>query len=224
LSLGGSVDEVAAGAVEAARPKSGAREAGRAATKLFDAERVELPAGLGAGAQAGARFLLGQLSGDAGLAAGCGVAGAAYMMATAEHETWRKYQPVEEVGRGAGHGYGVALKVASSGGTTRENVYYGRGYVQLTWQANYLRMGAALGMGRGLMERPELALVPATAYAILSRGMLGGLFTGRRLGTYVNATMTDYVGARRVVNGQDCAEKIAELAKAWEGRMGAASV
>ncbi len=196
---------------------------------MFDAERVELPAGLGAGAEAGARFLLGQLSQDAGLAAECGAKGAAYMMATAEHETWRKYQPVEEVGHGAGHGYGVALKVASGDGagggeTVRENVYYGRGYVQLTWQGNYLRMGRALGMGRGLMERPELALDPGTAYQILSRGMLGGLFTGRRLGTYVNQTVTDYVGARRVVNGQDCAEEIAKLAKAWAGRMGAASV
>jgi hypothetical protein len=74
------------------------------------------------------------------------------------------------------------------------------------------------------MERPELALDPGTAYQILSRGMLGGLFTGRRLGTYVNQTVTDYVGARRVVNGQDCAEQIAKLAEAWAGRLGAASV
>ncbi len=135
---------------------------------------------------------------------------------------------MEEVGRGAGHGYGVALPVVCAGGTgrgdaVRENAYYGRGYVQLTWQANYLRLGQALGMGRALMERPELALVPATAYRIMSWGMLGGMFTGRRLGAYVNATMTDYVGARRVINGQDCAEKIAELAKAWAGRMAAAS-
>jgi hypothetical protein len=190
---------------------------------LFDAERVQLPEGLGVEAGAGARFLLTHLSSDGDVAAGgCGVNRAAYMMATVEHETGRRYIPVEEVGRGAGYRYGVALKVICSDGTVRENAYFGRGYVQLTWQANYFRLGQTLGLGRSLVEEPELALVPSTAYQIMSRGMREGLFTGRRLDAYVNSSTSDYCGARRVINGQDCAEKIAELAKAWVERMEAA--
>jgi hypothetical protein len=190
---------------------------------LFDAERVELPGGLGAEAQAGARFLLSQMSQDTAVAAGgCGVQSAAYMMATVEHETWRRYMPVEEVGRGEGHPYGDGLIVVCADDSERTNIYYGRGYVQLTWQANYFRLGQALGLGRALVEEPERALEPATAYEILSIGMRGGMFTGRRLAVYVNAASADYVGARRVVNGQDRAEEIAALAKAWEGRMEAA--
>jgi putative chitinase len=190
---------------------------------LFEAELVKLPEGLGAEAEAGARFLLTQLSGDSDLAAeGRGVQCAAYMMATVEHETGRRYVPVEEVGRGMGYRYGVALKVICADGTVRENAYFGRGYVQLTWQANYFRLGQTLGLGRALVEEPELALVPSTAYQIMGRGMREGLFTGRRLDQYVNASGTDYCGARRVINGQNCAEKIAGLAKAWEGRLAAA--
>jgi hypothetical protein len=34
--------------------------------------------------------------------------------------------------------------------------------------------------------------------------------------------MKDYVQARRVVNGLDCAAEIAELATAWEARLRAA--
>lgn len=191
---------------------------------LFDAERAELPEGLGAEAEAGARLLLTQLSGDNDVAAGgCGMSWAAYMMATVEHETGRHYVPVEEVGRGAGYRYGAALKVVCADGTVRENVYFGRGYVQLTWQSNYFRLGQTLGLGRSLVEEPELALVPSMAYQIMSRGMRDGLFTGRRLDAYINSSTSDYCGARRVINGQDCAEKIAELAKAWAVRMEAAS-
>jgi putative chitinase len=190
---------------------------------IFDAEQVKLPDGLDAEAETGARFLLTQLSSDGAVAAGgSGVSCAAYMMATVEHETARCYVPVEEVGKGVGYRYGAALKVICADGTVRENAYFGRGYVQLTWQANYFRLGQTLGLGRALVEEPELALVPSTAYQIMGRGMREGLFTGRRLDQYVDATGTDYCGARRVINGQDCAEKIAALAKAWEGRLAAA--
>ncbi len=191
---------------------------------LFAADQVALPDGLSAEAQSGARSLLAKLASDPLLGeSGTGVEWAAYMLATVEHETWRRFVPAEEAGRGQGKPYGVALKTVCDDGTTRQNVYYGRGYVQLTWQANYVRMGQALQLGRALQEDPDLALDPATAYSIMSCGMVKGLFTGRRLAEYITTARVDYVQARRVINGLDSAEKIASLALAWEQRLQAAA-
>jgi hypothetical protein len=208
---------------------------------MFDTAQVQLPSGLKLGAQAGARFLLAKIAADAAItAAPCGVAWAAYMLATVEHETARSFVPVEEIGRGEGKPYGVVLQVAcacemtgnnramrlgkAAQNTLRQNVYYGRGYVQLTWQSNYSRLGQALGMGRLLMEQPEVALQPEIAYEILSYGMTRGAFTGKRLGNYLNTGGENFVEARRIVNGLDAAEEIAALATAWEARLRAASV
>jgi predicted chitinase len=206
---------------------------------MFDAMQVELPVGLELSAQAGARFLLQKMTADAAITGGpCGLSWAAYMMATVEHETERRFIPVEEVGHGEGKPYGVELQVACacqmSGNTRamrlgraaqncmRTNVYYGRGYVQLTWQSNYARLGQALGMGRLLMEQPEMALQPEIAYAVMSYGMTRGIFTGKRLGDFLNTSREDYVQARRIVNALDCADEIAALAVAWEARLRAA--
>jgi len=203
---------------------------------MFDAVRVELPVGLELQAQSGARFLLAKIAGDAAVTGSpCCLAWAAYLMATVEHETARQFTPVEEAGRGEGKPYGVPLQVARAcamNGHNRAmrlgkaaqdclqtNVYYGSGYVQLTWQSNYARLGQALGMGRLLMEQPEQALQPEIAYAILSYGMTRGIFTGKRLGDFLNTDDENYVQARRIVNGMDCAEEIAQLAVAWEGRL-----
>lgn len=184
---------------------------------LFDPDRVTLPSGLASSAQAGARFLLTRLAQDSTLAAApAGLQWAAYMLATVEHETWRRFTPVEEVGLGHGHPYGVAIKTLCADGTVRMNQYYGRGYVQLTWQDNYLRLGEALGLGRQLVEQPALVLQPNIACQILSYGMVNGAFTGKRISDYITLDSTNYIQARRVINSLDRAEQIAELAKQWE--------
>jgi hypothetical protein len=72
--------------------------------------------------------------------------------------------------------------------------YQGRGYVQITWKANYEKFGIA--------STPERALEPETAYLILARGMQQGLFRkGHKLSTYLNDQKKDYVGARNIING-----------------------
>lgn len=43
--------------------------------------------------------------------------------------------------------------------------YYGRGYIQLTWDYNYEKYGAALGLN--LLQHPDLALQPDVAAKIL---------------------------------------------------------
>lgn len=61
----------------------------------------------------------------------------AYMLATAYHETARTMQPIAEYGKGKGRKYGVKGK--------HGQVPYGRGYVQLTWDANYEKADQELG-------------------------------------------------------------------------------
>ena len=69
----------------------------------------------------------------------------AYMLATVKHECANTWKPIEEYGKGASRDYGKPVAVTLPDGTTAQNVYYGRGYVQLTWATNYQKMDKALG-------------------------------------------------------------------------------
>lgn len=138
----------------------------------------------------------------------------AYVLATVEHETAGTYEPVREAFYlGGGTDPGGAAEVFRR----RLSYYpfYGRGFVQLTWEANYRKLGDYLGLD--LVGEPDRAMEPHVAAQILVTGMRKGMFTGRRLREFVNeAGAKDYVGARVVVNGHDRAEHIADLARAWE--------
>lgn len=141
----------------------------------------------------------------------------AYALATVEHETYnpktrQKYEPIEERGKGLGHPYGIR-----DPGTGQ--VYYGRGFVQLTWKKNYQLFARKLNID--LLNYPELAMEPETAYQILSLGMREGLFTGKKLGDYIDET-TDYLHARRIINGMDKATLIAGYAERFEAILTAA--
>lgn len=134
----------------------------------------------------------------------------AYVLATVRHETAFTFAPIEEYGKGEGRPYGKP-------DPTTGQTYYGRGYVQLTWKDNYARFGSLLGID--LVGNPALALVPETAYAITSKGMVNGLFTGASLHRFISGSNCDYVNARRIINGVDRAELIAGYAKAFESTL-----
>ncbi|MBS0524308.1 MAG: hypothetical protein JSS04_11815 [Proteobacteria bacterium] len=129
----------------------------------------------------------------------------AYMLATAKWETAHTMKPVEEIGKGRGRPYGVP--------TRDGRVFYGRGYVQLTWASNYARMAALTGAD--LAGHPELALDPAIAAVILFEGMKGGLFTGVGLPAFFDDRRDDPVAARRIINGTDHAADIAAIHRAF---------
>jgi hypothetical protein len=148
---------------------------------------------------------------------------AAYMLATVQHECASKWLPIEEFGKGKGRPYGTPVPVSDENGTSYLNTYYGRGFVQLTWRANYDRMGRALGMGNLLVLHPEHALEPQTAYRVMSLGMRTGIFTGKKLADFIHGAQCDYVNARRIINGIDRAELIAGYAKVWEQSLGVAT-
>ncbi len=133
----------------------------------------------------------------------------AYMLATTFHETDQKMQPIEEYGRGRGKAYGRPDRETGQ-------VYFGRGYVQLTWRANYETMGRLLGID--LLRHPELALEPRAATQIMFEGMTRGLskrgdFTGKSLEHYFTDQKSDWRNARRIINGTDRADLIAGYAK-----------
>ena len=117
---------------------------------------------------------------------------------------------------GATDGLPAAPVYETDDGT--EQVYFGRGYVQLTWWSNYAAAGAATDRGLALLLDPELVKDPAIAYQILSVGMrTGKIFAnGRRLEDYFTNKTSDYQGARRMVNGNDHAQDIADIAIKFE--------
>ena len=139
----------------------------------------------------------------------------AYMMATVKHECADTWKPIEEYGKGKGHKYGQPVTVTDPAtGKSYSNVYYGRGFVQLTWDYNYRNMGNALK--NRLLYEPALALDPEVAYQILSIGMRKGSFTGKKLADYIHDGECDYVNARRIINGTDQAQRIAGYAQKLE--------
>lgn len=150
----------------------------------------------------------------AGQAALANVQSLAYVLATAYHETAGTMMPIAEYGKGKYYDYGKFLDMGRGPGrrvayTTPPVLYYGRGFVQLTWRSNYQAMGRILGAD--LLGNPDLAMQPAIATQIAIQGMLRGYFTGKRLKDYFPnaAGQYDPLNARRIINGNDKAEKIA---------------
>lgn len=146
----------------------------------------------------------------------------AYLLATTFHETAKTMRPISEYG---GKKYfhdmydikGNRPHVAKRLGNTEPGdgvKFHGRGYVQITGRANYVKAGKVLGVS--LVERPALALEPKNAAEILVAGCTEGWFTGKKLGDYLGGSSRDYVNARRVVNGKDKAKLIASYAVVFE--------
>ena len=127
----------------------------------------------------------------------------AYMLATTYHETNMTMQPVREA-------YWLSEEWRRR--NLRYYPWYGRGYVQLTWEDNYKKMGRLLGVN--LLANLDLAMDPRIAAAIMFEGMMKadstvGDFTGKCLEMYFNDTVDDPIGARRIINGTDKADLIA---------------
>ena len=135
----------------------------------------------------------------------------AYVLATAWHETAFTVQPIAEYGKGKGKKYGKADRTGKAP--------YGRGFVQLTWRENYVNADKKLGLKGALAANYDLAMEPDIAAKVITRGMVEGWFTGKKL-----ADFTDYRNMRRIVNGMDRAADIAEYATLFERALKAEAV
>lgn len=132
----------------------------------------------------------------------------AYIFATVYHETAQKMQPIAEYGKGKGREYGRAVPPYNQ-------VYYGRGHVQLTWKENYERAGKTIGVD--LVKYPDLALDPHNSAKIMFLGMHQAWFSkGNSLVKHINADKCDFINARRIINGTDKAALIASYAEEFK--------
>ncbi len=121
-----------------------------------------------------------------------------------------------------------------------KRAYFGRGFVQITWQENYLKMDTVLGLGGRLHINPDLTIQDATvSYKIASYGMRNGCFigdpaeplkkaiacNGAKLPDYISGATTDYIGARRIINtdGKTNGKKVARYAEKFEAIIKATS-
>lgn len=159
--------------------------------------------------------------------AGFPLAWAAYCLATPVVETNGTMQPIKEIGGAAyfTRRYDIMGerpdKARELGNLTPGDGarYCGRGYVQMTGKANYVRAAAELGLP--LVVDPDLAMQPDVAAKIMRRGMQEGWFTGKKLETYLPATADrdQFKNARRIINGQDRAEEIAGYALEFQAAL-----
>jgi predicted chitinase len=131
----------------------------------------------------------------------------AYILATVHHETGKRFMPVRETFAPDDATARRCVATMDYGHEENGHVYYGRGFVQITWLDNYKRIGTRLGID--LAGNPDLALDLDFSARIAVIGMIEGLFTGAKLSRYFNATVDDPIGARHIINGQDRAEPIA---------------
>ena len=129
---------------------------------------------------------------------------AAYGLATAWHESNATMQPVREA-------YWLSEDWRKK--NLRYYPWYGRGYPQTTWEVNYARADKELGLSGTLMMNPDRMLEPEIAARTMVRGMEEGWFTGKSLSSY---PLGDYVNYRRIINGTDKAQMIADYAIKFE--------
>lgn len=139
----------------------------------------------------------------------------AYMLATAHHETDRRMEAIEEYGKGKNRPYGKQIRMDRKPYDVPKKLYYGRGFVQLTWFENYQKAGTKLNVD--LLNKPELALDLGIATKIMFMGMIEGWFTGKKLGDYFNDHKEDWVNARRIINGTDRAQLVSSYALKYYG-------
>jgi putative chitinase len=148
----------------------------------------------------------------------------AYALATAFHETAFTMQPVRERG-GKDYFtrmYDPASTVPRRAALARRmgalpgdgGLFYGRGFVQITWRSNYAKMGRAFGLDlTSSAAAADQVLQPALAAKIMFKGIEDGAFTGRKLMDYFDADTEDWKNARRIINGNDCDDIIAHYAR-----------
>ena len=129
----------------------------------------------------------------------------AYVLATAYWETAKTMEPVREA---------FWLSEDWRKKNLRYYPWYGRGFVQLTWQRNYQKAGTELG--HDLTTDADSVMDPEIAAEILVVGSREGWFTNKKLSDYITLQTSNYRGARRIINGTDKAAAIAEIAREYE--------
>lgn len=140
----------------------------------------------------------------------------AYILGGVYHETGGMMVPVREgfAKTDAGARRVVAKRSYGKPAGPYGHVYYGRGRIQNTWLRNMETLSKRFGYD--FVKNPDLLLDPAIDAIVTVVGHQEGLWTGKKLSDYISEGRTDYVNARRIVNGTDKAGMIAGYAKTFE--------
>lgn len=139
--------------------------------------------------------------------AGLSLKQAAYVLASAWHESAHTMKPVRETlaktDAGAKAALTKAWKAGKLKGVTRDywsGGFYGRGHVQITHRENYAKASEVVGVD--LVTNPDRMMETAISIAVMLDGMVNGWFRkGHTLERYINPMKTDYRGARNIING-----------------------
>lgn len=141
----------------------------------------------------------------------------AYCLATFKWETAHTFEPIDERGGDDyfNSRYGPDKKAGKNVGNTKPGdgaLFHGRGYVQLTGRANYMKAKKLTGVD--LIADPDRAKERDLAYQIAIQGMIDGWFTSRKLSQYFKPDGTShYEEARAIINGTDQATRIADIGR-----------
>ena len=164
-----------------------------------------------------------QLGGDQQAAFDSTVDQVAYIIATASHESDR-FNTLREYGGAAYLSYldgrlgNCVYDVCGDNqfGEPDYVTYAGTGLVQVTGKANFRKVGEILTPDDPdyFVNNPKDLEKPEIAAIALVRGMMEGWYTGMTLRDYISSN-TDFYNARRVVNGTDDAEQIANYARGF---------
>lgn len=144
----------------------------------------------------------------------------AYMLATAWLETDRTMQAISEYG---GRDYFTRMYDIKGGRPDKAkrlgNVYagdgakfHGRGKPMITGRGNYKKANKYVGkyIDVDFIAKPSAVLQKNHSDLLMFSGMIKGWFTGKKLSDYFQGDLEDPIGARRIVNGTDRADDIAE--------------
>ena len=168
----------------------------------------------------------------------------AYMLATTKWETGDTFRPIKEYGTRQyfikRYGSQTAVGKILGNDTPEEGSdYAGRGYTQNTGENNYemlerelpkaypeviarwevqhgRKFDLTVGDQANDSHDPDALLDPEISYIAMSYAMRYGKYTGKRLSYYINDATCNYLLARKIINGQDKAKRIADYAEAFE--------
>jgi len=142
----------------------------------------------------------------------------AYALATAWHETAKTMEPVREA---------FNLSEDWRRRNLRYYPWYGRGYVQITWEKNYKWLdeaAAKVGLTKpgDILKNPDLAMRTDISALALVQGLVEGRYDAQgkkmkdRLPAKGVATKAQYINARYLVNIQDKADLVEDYAQVFE--------
>lgn len=137
----------------------------------------------------------------------------AYILATADFETDRKFLPIEDKLKGKGFDYGLMVKQNGEYYLAPIQLYYRRGIVPLLWYENYKSISSKLDVN--ILQNPDLVMDKSISLKILVDGMMQGWFTGYRLEKFLNQTKLQWEDARRVIIKSEKNQLIKSLAKKY---------